>query len=463
MKLRAAAADEWSEQLAEDVAGTVAVISAAWTANDAFLSRILPSLLSRVVAVLVADADGDLGLAALPELLGRLEGAGLCPVHRTLVRAPRRGVLTRESPLIVLAGVAGVAVEQVLAGGARGLRSTRWLMSVRRSAGPHGSASPPTRSLGQHNGGIGTANTNLAQALARGGHDVTLLFTGQYRDEHAAVHEHWARRYARDDLRYEVIRELDEAAPQIPHYNARRAYQLLQWLLHNGAEQPFDVVHFPSAKGMATTRFTPSTAVRRSQTLCSWPALIPRPAGAQRRTRSFRARSTLLSTNTSSTARSSLQTCSSARAHTCSTTCENAAGSCRAAACPAVRRRSDGPAAAGRVASAADVGSRRSRVLRQARGTQRHRDLLRRNRSARLEAHCAVSRGATREFVGRPEHIAGVPAVDYVARRSRSWPWTHEVVGELPQTEAMSYLRNHNSSPSCHRPSTTRRTQCRKR
>ena len=34
--------------------------------DDAFLSQILPSLLGRVVAVLVADADGDLGLAALP-------------------------------------------------------------------------------------------------------------------------------------------------------------------------------------------------------------------------------------------------------------------------------------------------------------------------------------------------------------------------------------------------------------
>ena len=72
-------------------------------------------------------------------------------------------------------------------------RSTRWLIGATLSRPARMCVTSFEVVEPTHDGGIGAADANLAQALARGGHDMTLLFTGRYRDEHAAVHRRWTQ------------------------------------------------------------------------------------------------------------------------------------------------------------------------------------------------------------------------------------------------------------------------------
>ena len=48
-------------------------------------------------------------------------------------------------------------------------------------------------------------------------------------------------------------------------------------------------------------------------------------------------------------------------------------------------------------------------------------------------------------FLGRPEHIHGEPSVDYIERRSQTWPWQYEIEGALLHDDAMARLRR----PGC--------------
>ena len=202
--------------------------------------------------------------------------------------------------------------------------------------------------------------------------------------------------------------------------------------------------------------------MRRSQTLCSWPAFIPRAAGAQRRTRSFPRTMNAFSTNTSGACSVELQR--GHRPERIHARLMRERGWKLPSGC-FVRRYVVAPTGPRQPAVSPPP---RTSVpdevvffgrLKIRRGVDEH---LRRNGSARLEAHCAVSRGAAREVRRSPRAHPGMPAVDCVARRCRSWPWTPRRRRSLRPRRCRTCATT-TASPSCHRPSTTRRTQCRKR
>ena len=95
------------------------------------------------------------------------------------------------------------------------------------------------------NGGIGTAYTAMAHALAAAGHDVTLLYTQGEHCENETV-SHWKAFYQKQGLRF-IPRPSDPNlhidAPNL----AMRSYETYRWL----KTQNFDLVHFPEWGGDA--------------------------------------------------------------------------------------------------------------------------------------------------------------------------------------------------------------------
>ena len=94
------------------------------------------------------------------------------------------------------------------------------------------------------NGGIGTACTALARALAADGHEVELLFTGWADDPDAEAFEDHRRSYADEGIRLDRI-DLD----YVPRndwvlYNAAHALALYDLLRTRDRERPYDVMHF---------------------------------------------------------------------------------------------------------------------------------------------------------------------------------------------------------------------------
>lgn len=58
-----------------------------------------------------------------------------------------------------------------------------------------------------------------------------------------------------------------------------------------------------------------------------------------------------------------------------------------------------------------------------------------------LASHSASELSFKITFLGRPARVAGRDSADYIASRARLWSWPHEVVSDLGQPEAMAYLR----------------------
>jgi glycosyltransferase involved in cell wall biosynthesis/SAM-dependent methyltransferase len=52
-----------------------------------------------------------------------------------------------------------------------------------------------------------------------------------------------------------------------------------------------------------------------------------------------------------------------------------------------------------------------------------------------------ADRGITVTFLGKPERCAGMPALDYIAKRAESWTFPVQTVTDLGQPEALQYLR----------------------
>jgi glycosyltransferase involved in cell wall biosynthesis len=99
------------------------------------------------------------------------------------------------------------------------------------------------------NGGIGTACTELAKALARDGHEVELIFTGWWSGLSPQELEHWRAYYLESNIR--LIR-VDPAVPArfdavIP--SAAHSMALYQLLKERDEEQPYDVIHFVESLG----------------------------------------------------------------------------------------------------------------------------------------------------------------------------------------------------------------------
>jgi O-antigen biosynthesis protein len=208
-------------------------------------------------AALLAVADRDLAdgspaprwnAAELDELL---RSSGLDVAWMGLGRSPAGGE-GRSSVLVALAGTRGGEVTDLLATGARNL----WFdpEAGRPRAADRGEPLRiciasyefvgPTKT-----GGIGTAYTSLAEALAEAGHEVTVLYLGRRDGSEGTRFSHWVRHYADRGIRLVELREEDFPAIHCGHVEARQSYLAYLWLAERDRERPFDVIHFPETLG----------------------------------------------------------------------------------------------------------------------------------------------------------------------------------------------------------------------
>lgn len=94
------------------------------------------------------------------------------------------------------------------------------------------------------NGGIGTAMTALAEALAADGHQVTALHLLGRRCEQQTI-EHWIAWYRERGL--QLVPLEPGPTPLLGSENVVMAHDALLWL----RGQSFDVIHFPESRGLA--------------------------------------------------------------------------------------------------------------------------------------------------------------------------------------------------------------------
>lgn len=99
------------------------------------------------------------------------------------------------------------------------------------------------------NGGIGTACTELALALAREGHEVDLFFTGWGENSHGDGFERWRSHYAEQGV---TLERLDHDA--VSHcdtvlYNAAHSLALYRQLRERDEKRPYDTIHFVESLG----------------------------------------------------------------------------------------------------------------------------------------------------------------------------------------------------------------------
>lgn len=99
------------------------------------------------------------------------------------------------------------------------------------------------------NGGIGTAYTSLAEALAAAGHDVTILYLGKVTDEHGLAH--WREHYRERRIRLEQVEIAEHPTLDWEHDNIRYAHLAFSWLRQANTVCPFDIIHFPECNGHA--------------------------------------------------------------------------------------------------------------------------------------------------------------------------------------------------------------------
>jgi len=93
------------------------------------------------------------------------------------------------------------------------------------------------------NGGIGTACTSLGQALARAGHEVTLLYArGRYCENHSV--KFWQSHYAEQGIRFVPLPDGSATFTDTPWYLVT-AYRIYEWL----REEDLDVIHFTEMMG----------------------------------------------------------------------------------------------------------------------------------------------------------------------------------------------------------------------
>jgi len=97
------------------------------------------------------------------------------------------------------------------------------------------------------NGGIGTAYTSLAEALAAGGHDVTILYLGEVSDEQGI--DHWQEHYRERRIRLAQVETAEHPHLDWEHDNIRYAHLAYSWLRREHTERPFDVIHLPECNG----------------------------------------------------------------------------------------------------------------------------------------------------------------------------------------------------------------------
>ena len=220
----------------------------------------LAEALAEAPAAIVLTGDRDLVGRGAPaasrltadELRERLEGAGIEVSWLGIASSPWDR-LERSTSVAVLGGRGGEGLAGLLETGARNLRFDPGA-AVPEGAGDEGPLRiciatyefvGPTKT-----GGIGTAYTSLAEALAEAGHEVKVLYLGLRTPEDERVpFSHWVDRYAAKGI--ELIELPEDDLPRVfyGHFEAKRSYLAYMWLAEADRERPFDVIHFPETLG----------------------------------------------------------------------------------------------------------------------------------------------------------------------------------------------------------------------
>lgn len=238
-------------ELADGLARLLGVseVGAWWgpAAPDA-LEELREGLTSDDVAILRLTADPSGARLSLRSAVEAARGTGLQVAWSGLARNGSEDI-RRETPLLVVAADRADQVRSALATGTASLlfdpsapvdaaldRPVRVCVASYEVVGP-------TR-----NGGIGTANTSLAEALAAAGNDVTLLYIGSHvLDE--STRSRWVHHYDRRGVRFRDLPGGAHLAVDTPHFNQARAYELYHWLAERDRERAWDVIHVPDCQG----------------------------------------------------------------------------------------------------------------------------------------------------------------------------------------------------------------------
>jgi O-antigen biosynthesis protein len=231
---------------------------------DPLLARLREALEDAPAAVVVT-ADRDLvgrGAPAKPrrsakELTEHIERAGIELSWLGIGSSPWDR-LERSSSLAVLGGNGGEGLSDLLETGVRNLRFD-WGAKLSGEGGD-GTAGGgerlriciatyefvgPTKT-----GGIGTAYTSLAEALAEAGHEVRVLYLGlRTPEDEKAPFSHWVEHYAERGI--DLVELPEPGLPRVfyGHFEAKRSYLAYLWLAEADRERPWDVIHFPETLG----------------------------------------------------------------------------------------------------------------------------------------------------------------------------------------------------------------------
>ncbi len=222
--------------------------------DPAPLLRRLSDALAGAACAILVTGDRDLMAEArftAAELRDRLESEGLEVSWIGIARSPHTR-LERSSSMVVLGGTRAAELPDLLATGSRNLRFDP------------GAALPPAAGRDEplrvciasyefvgptKTGGIGTAYTSLAEALAEAGHEVTVLYLGLRDPEADTPFSHWVDHYAGKGIRFVELPEAELPRVYYGHFEAKRSYLAYMWLSETDRERAFDVIHFPETLG----------------------------------------------------------------------------------------------------------------------------------------------------------------------------------------------------------------------
>jgi glycosyltransferase involved in cell wall biosynthesis len=236
--------------LADGLARILGVEVRPWwgTPEVAALSQFRSTLSPDDVAVICAAAAPGASRPALAEALIAAEAAGLDVAWAGLARNGFEDI-RRETPLIVAATDRREEVRELLATGTASLLFDPAILAAKRATRPVRVCVASYEVVGPtKNGGIGTANTSLAEALAVNGHEVTLLYTGwqALTDE---GRRRWRRHYERRGIEFRELGDEIKLEVDTPHFNQGRAYEVYRWLKRRSRNNSWDVVHLPECQG----------------------------------------------------------------------------------------------------------------------------------------------------------------------------------------------------------------------
>ncbi len=261
-----------------------AVEAQAWDPTSALPDRVQESAASSLVvcdSLLEHLEDPGPALAGLRELLEEAPAALVSTADRELLSPDADGVPPRWNADELLALLARAGLETVWIGitDARGSLGRRagLTCAVSRNRpgdvraalapGPLGLGFDPDASLPPaeepkprvciasyefvgptRTGGIGTAYTSLAEALADAEQEVTLLFTG-WEETTTDPFSHWVRHYRERGIDLQRLPQATPKSIETGHRHAVRSYQAYRRLRELEQERPFDVIHFPEVLG----------------------------------------------------------------------------------------------------------------------------------------------------------------------------------------------------------------------